>query len=103
MDKSSFVDMAVQDLFGKAPKVQESAREHSPAKSSFVDVAVADLKGGAAVNVTENTDKLRDAFAKSFVGGNASDKPSTKIVEEVKKVADNEVKETLAKLLRGIK
>ena len=94
---NDFVRSMTEGLFGSAP-VNEKVEETSPAKSSFVDVAIGDLKGGAS----KVDEKLKNAFDQSITEKVDLDK-SAEIVEEFKKVAGDEAKETLGKLLKGIR
>ena len=98
---NSFVQSMTEGLFGQAPKTQK-IEESSPAKSSFVEMAIGDLKGGTSKDKTGVDAKLANAFNQSIEEKVDLDK-SAELVEEFKKVAGDEAKNTLGKLLKGIR
>ena len=117
-----FIDIALQDLKGQPEQnpqqLHEQACADSPAMASFVEQATRDLMYGADadkvhesaapganahVDVHENADALRNAFAKSITEGAPASKEAGELIEEFKETAGKEAEETLQKLLKGLR
>lgn len=101
IEKQDFVSIAVQDIRG-LPVTEESHEipKDTPAISEFVNTAVKDLKGGEDKTVPEG--KLADAFNRVIVETHTRPS-STEVIDQFKEVAESEAKDTLTKLLKGIK
>jgi len=97
-----FVQEMTKGLFGEATNKQEKIDETSPAKASFVDLAIGDLKGGTSKVKTGVDAKLENAFNQSIEERVDLDR-SAELVEEFKKIAGDEAKSTLGKLLKSIR
>jgi len=95
-----FVKIAVQDIKGK-PKLEEAKQEDSsPARADFAKIATSDLQGA---DRTVSKEELENAFHKSIVETTDTKEMSVALIEKFKQEADSEVKQTLSKLLRGLK
>ena len=102
MDKADFVAMAISDIKGnpnakiEEQKISEQVGADSPSKSEFVNIAIADLTG--------KSKQLSEAFSSS-VNKKEEDVhiDVSSITEKFRAECDSEIRETISKLLKGVK
>ena len=102
--RAQFMEMMVAELQGQpvkesTPAKVEEAKHETDARADFVQLAMGDM--GVKVPDKQTAQELAEAFHP--VSGPSEDSSSVELIEKFKSVAEDESKDILSKLLKGIK